>query len=828
MVMQRGSRGRRTLLGALVVLGALLLPAIPLAPSMVHPGAPGRVAIATVAVRPASPVGAAPLAPHPLVTTLFDWDPQPIVLPPSLNSSQIGGEGAVMATSDPFRTAVLFGGETPVGLTNLTISVSESSGGWDTRAVVGAPSPRANASFVTIDDGRYAVLFGGVVNLATGASDNQTWRYDFANRSWTNETQSVAPPPREGAAFAAEPNGSRAVLEGGWDPGYAVGGAGASVTWNDTWLLNLTDFQWTRATAAQAPRPMFGSSMVYDPQNGSFLLFGGCSSVCSNTLFAYRPGGNWTRAPESGDIPSPRGSASEVWASDLNVSMLMGGFEWGNNSYVGLNDSFIFTPATHTWDLVAGSNGPSDRFAAAASYLVANQCPGMFVVGGSSALLAPPADGWFLDTNPDYGNGCNVWGGDQVGGNKGPPPNCAPAENMTVQVVDNLTRLALANASVELLGACGNVGFLTNAFGVVNFTGLPNENLTIETAANGYHGSTIALNDSQPSARFVTVALDHLPRLQIQTYGVTFAHGVQPLGDVSVIFEPVNPLGNSSASGWLNISAFGAPEGPATFIGYYAGYSNASATVAIPWTGLVAFTLTLLADGAFHVHVLESPDGTGVIGAVGMISPVGALTFGGPVAYTTGAGGWFNTSLPQANYTVSASGAGFRTNATRLPVFHPWIDPTLVELNLTLLYGANLSVRLLDANTQRPIGFGQVQLGYNTPKNSSPSGWANFTDVLPPGRYSVTGTAPNYLSNATIIDLTYLVRYPSLFLNLTPAPTCPPDCQTSGNGTAGLFHLLPSAGLALDLFLLAPALLGAAGLAYALYLRRSALGARAA
>lgn len=757
------------------------------------------------------------------MTTLYDWDPQPIILPISYSVNDVGGEGAVMATSDPLGSVVLFGGLSVDGLTNLTLVVNQTTGNWATPPLGPAPSPRANASLATGPGGRYAVLFGGEVNSATGATDNQTWVFDFANDTWTNVTKPVAPPSRESAAFAIDPTSGLGLLEGGWDPAANIGGAGASVTWNDTWVLNLTTMNWSQVFSPSTPRPMFGSAMVWDTADATFLLFGGCSNFCSNGLYAYRIGGNWTRLVTTGDVPTPRGAASMVWSSTWNIAMLSGGFDWGLD-LGGLNDSYVYTPGTKTWDLIAALGpGPSARFASATAFLANNQCPGMFVVGGSSALTLPPADGWFLDSNPDYGNGCNVWGGDQVGGpSGGPGPKCGPQTNLTVLVRDSANLTPIDNASVTVVGACGNFGLRTNATGIAYFSNMANVTVTVTAFDAVYHANSTVVNMTLGRQIFCALDLTHLPILTITTFGIDYVNGRGPLGNVTVGPAGGIPIGNSNVTtGVLFDPGYAGPQGSTVFQGTKPYYSNASTTVQIPYTGWVNFSLTLLADGPFEVDVRESPDGFGIAGAVGLIVPVGADTYGSSLEFVTGATGWFNATLPQANYSVSVSAKGYVPNGTKAPVFHAWVQPTLVAVNLTLAYGANLSVQLRDKVTQKPIGNGRVIVGYFAPKNTSASGWANFTDLLPPGEYAASGLAQGYVENTTTVRLTYHTTAPTLVLNLTPATSCTlSNCSTGPPPGPVPFHLLPSSGAALDVFILAPLALVFAAAIYVAYLRR--------
>jgi hypothetical protein len=198
----------------LVLVGTVVLLLLPLTSGSLG-GTVATTPRPTLPSSPHAPRGSAPFAPAlvggvrssnptPAVTAAYDWDPQPLNLFGPFPVDEVGGLGAVMAASDPLRTGVMFGGQGVHGLTNLTITFSQTTGLWDTRPVSGAPSPRANLSFATLPGGKLAVAFGGVVNLTTGQSDNGTFVYDFQNRSWTNRSAAIAPPPREGAAFAVD------------------------------------------------------------------------------------------------------------------------------------------------------------------------------------------------------------------------------------------------------------------------------------------------------------------------------------------------------------------------------------------------------------------------------------------------------------------------------------------------------------------------------------------------------------------------------------------------------------------------------------------------
>lgn len=791
-------------------------------------GSPATVLPPRSAGPPSTPV---PAGPHPQVTTLYDWDPQPFVVPPTFPLGEIAGEGASMVASDPYGTVLLFGGLSSTGLTNLTVLANETTGVWSVLPTVTAPSPRTNASLGVTGNGQYAVLFGGEVNVTTQSVTNDTWLFNFVTQSWTNVTGSVAPPPRESAAFAIDPADGVGLLEGGWEPAASISGGGATVIWNDTWTLNLTTDNWSELPDPTAPRPMYGSAMVFDPVNGTFLMFGGCPGlgICSAALFQYRLGRNWTVLPTNGDIPPARGAASFVWSDTWQIAFLFGGFEFAGNNYLGLNDTYAYDPDGRTWNAVVGA-GPAGRFDAPSAFLGNNGCPGMLVVGGSYALTTFPPDGWFMDANPDIGSGCNIWGGDGIGGGNGPPPGpCTPVVNLTVVLESTVTLHGIPNGSVTAVGKCGTTRGATGPLGTVVFD-LPNENVTFSALAALFHGSSVRVNTTSIPTDTVPIFLTPLPVVMF------FAQGENPVPS-PVDYSPLpgaliawdgGAIGVTNFTGGLIDLGFAGPQGPTTFSATRPYYSNATATVSIPYTGYVWANLTLLADGRFSVQAYEYPDGPGIGNATGIIAPVGAYTFGGPTYFTTGPSGWFNITLPQANYTVFVSHPGFSSNSTHGAVFHAWRIATVVNLSLTLAYGTNLSVDLESSATHRPIAAGVVLVGYFPVQTTSTDGWANFTDLLPPGIYNLTGSAAGYRPNSTTVDLTYLHRFLNVTLYLTPVGGCTPECVVYPNGSSLGYQLLPGAGTSLELYVIAPLALAIGAAIYITYLRRPESEGRAA
>lgn len=775
--------------------------------------------------------------PHPHVTGAYDWDPQPFYPPQWLDPKLLAGEGAAMVTDENVGTALLFGGEGEHGLTNVTLTVNESTGVWTAVNSTTAPSPRANFSLGVDGSRGIAVLFGGLTSLAGHKAARDTWVYSFVTHTWRNVSGKVAPPARESAAFALDPSGGIGLLEGGSNPTYRSGGSTGSVTWNDTWSLNLTTFTWTLDRLNSGPAPLAGSSMVWATVPGEFLLFGGCAISCSNRFWAYLPGAlGWKELGSNGDTPpEARAAATMVWNSNITSALLFGGYTLVAGQVVALNDTYLYDPNTASYNFVAVTQGlPSPRFDAPGTFLAGNGCPGLLLLSGSDALPYRPGDTWFMDANPDVGQGCNTWGGDSVGGSGGGTGNggpCPPVSNITALVVDARSGKPLPNSTVTVTGACGTTSLLTTSHGYANFTKVAPGNLSVTGQHTGYRPHTVVILLGANTTAQVVLPLLPLPRMILRTFAHTLISRSVPLSNVSINLgyfflgtTPQVPLGTTNRSGWLNLSFAPVTALNITLSANHTNYSTTTLNARLPVTGTFFANLTLLAYGRFVVEVRAADSLFPLGGARGAITPLDSGAGFGLVPFVTDPTGVASVPLPLGNYSAYSSAPGYVSNSTWLPVFHPWINTSVAWLNLTADYGANLSVRLLDAQTHRAIGGGTVILGANLTRVTSALGWSNFTDVLPPGRYSVIGAATGYATNGTNIDLLLHGHPAPVVLNLTPLAGCSSGASCSGNGSGGLppFSLLPSGGTTQALLVAFPVLFVLAALGYVAWLRRRA------
>lgn len=814
--------GRPRVVGLLL---AGLFVAVLLLPVSARPGGPSVPADPRAELGPPHPVAPAPGGVPSLV-----WGMAYIVYGPGDDTTHVFGEGAGMVAYDPGWNLTLFGGEGSGGLTNATSNYNSTTGEFTWVHYDPSPSARANFSFATVPSKGFAVLFGGLTNLTTQSTSNETWLYWFGNQSWENVSHARAPPARESAGFAVNDSGSVGLLEGGWSPRASVGNSTATVFWNDTWQLNLTSFDWTELRPGSAPPPLMGSGLVYDTAASRFDLFGGCTVQCSNALWVYGGSpGRWTPVAQVGAVPSPRAAAAFAYDALDSVDLLFGGFVWGTNGPTALGDTFSFDPGAGRWTELTSANGPGPRFDAPSTWAQYPGCTGLNVVGGSPSLAAPPTNASVLE--PLAAPGYNCWPDLYTGVGGPPPPACSiTGTPVDLEVSNALTGVGLANASVDLLGHCVDRTVVTNAAGYANISLPSPDTVNFSTVPPGFHPGRVGALIAPNVTNHVLLSVDPLPGLRVRSFGIGETGAASPLYNVSVALNGSVILGRTNAAGYLNVSRLSLGTGSLALAGSLANHSTDATNVTIPYTGDAYANLSLLDPGPVSIDVVDAISGVGISGATGRLVPFGAAT-PYPVPFTTGPNGsYFDPALAAGNFSVSVSAAGF-LSAT-LPLSHPWARLSVLIVPLAAEVGTNLSVLLLNARTGGPIAGGTVVVGNASVRSvatSSADGWANLSDLLPPGLTAVLASASGFASNLTYVTLGFHYVIPRYVVELTPSSSClsvacpPPATQSVGSGP---FGFLPGGALAgRVLLVVAPAVVLAMALAYLLLPARRREGA---
>jgi len=777
------------------------------------------------------------------------------------------GQGTGMAADAAGAEAVVFGGNVSGALSNTTQVYDEAIASWSTVATTHAPSPRSDFGFATNDSARLAVLFGGVVDLASRAVDNSTWLFDFGSNTWTNVSGPVAPPARADPALAVDPSSDLALLYGGWDQDYRSSG---TLTFGDLWAFNFSTDAWTQwQPSGPSPPPLEGASFGWDSQSGTFLLYGGCYP-CSSTVWQLDPvSRTWSVVSPADAAPTPRAQSAVAW-NPIDSALTVFG---GTNGAVAFNDTWEFAPATGNWTAEAAGTAPAARWSAASAWLNVPGNQTLLMTGGTGAgtlpnalwRLAPTANLTLLVENASSGlpvasakvvlgsgpaastnasgylnltavtanettvNVSHIGFADSQRSFWIAPDSTAfeqfllspvPDGNVSVRIVNESgAPVAGAAVSLRIAGAyLPDSNGTSDLQGYVSYpnvpSGVPAPTGVVTASGPGSYSNSTAFV-LPPGARVsVVVVLVSYPRLVIQ---VTGALANLQLADVAHanISENDLLLGSTDAAGWLNATSI-LPGGTVQLAIVAEGFSVLGSKIVLPHSGTLneSYRLSGLEFGRIAVAVDDGSTGDPIGGATVAATADPSVS---SVAYTdshpTTDAGSVTLSVPQGAYWVNVSSYGYYPDDIG-PVWVPSAGTVSLGANLSLEPGANVSVFVRVYHHGPPVVGARVLAGAALPVNTSDTGWANFTD-LRFGPTLVNVTAVGFLPNETLVVLAPFETISEYLVNLTPAPLVPGH---TSNGTYAYGGVLPTlAALPAYLVLLALAVGGA--LVFLLYLR---------
>lgn len=232
--------------------------------------------------------------PKPLWTNRSNFGPSP-------------RSAAAMCFDSARNRTVLFGGEFPAPAITSLQDTWEWDGAFWTQTENTGPSPRRDFAMVYDTTRRVSVLFGGTDNNFLG----DTWQWD--GTSWTKLSES-GPGPRSRIAMAFDSTRNRVVL--------FAGESAESFHLGDTWEFDGDN--WTEVQDV-GPPARCAHSMAFDPVANRVVLFGGVGvdNRGRNDTWAW-DGKNWVQIAEFG--PPPRLSAAMTATSGSSL-LLFGGVD---------------------------------------------------------------------------------------------------------------------------------------------------------------------------------------------------------------------------------------------------------------------------------------------------------------------------------------------------------------------------------------------------------------------------------------------------------------------------------------------------------------------
>ncbi len=230
------------------------------------------------------------------------------------------------------KRTVVFGGLAP-GSVPQQMTWEWDGAMWHEPTPSASPPARYFTSMVQAGPSGGVLLFGGYPNITTTTGLRDTWIYDGA--AWREVPTPAAIPAEAIAMLAYDEAEQRVVLL-----------THESATWvfaNDAW---------TQLDVQQSPPPRISGSLVFRPERGKLMLYGGSGVQDVWEL----DGDTWRELALIGGKPSLRAYAGAAYHERVNSLVLYGGGTLGGGL---LEDTWLLQYGSLTPDETCG-NGTDD------------------------------------------------------------------------------------------------------------------------------------------------------------------------------------------------------------------------------------------------------------------------------------------------------------------------------------------------------------------------------------------------------------------------------------------------------------------------------------
>lgn len=191
-------------------------------------------------------------------------------------------------------------------------------------------------------------IWSGANNSMPDNYRGDMWAYSFAQHAW-RQVSGNHPFTVFEQSMVYDPYRDKIILFGGTDTGYHDG--------TQTWIFDVKSELWTVAAPVVEPPARTGQSICFDLTRRVAWMFGGTTNAGTvNEMWRYDSRGNtWTQVAISGAQPSERRFANLAYDPKHDIMLLWGGV---TASDVPLSDTWIFRPATRTWEQVTPPQAP--------------------------------------------------------------------------------------------------------------------------------------------------------------------------------------------------------------------------------------------------------------------------------------------------------------------------------------------------------------------------------------------------------------------------------------------------------------------------------------
>ena len=217
------------------------------------------------------------------------------------------------------------------------------SNNWFDKKPLINPGARNYFAMASINNDDKILLFGGS-DLSNQYND--TWIYDLSDNNWTEISTSTAPSGRVFPTMAPVYNTDKIILYGGMNTTTAYD--------NETWIFNISSNTWTQKTPSGTPTQSLSDAMATIYGSDRVVLFTGWVGTYNSETWVYDLSDNtWTNKNPS-TIPSKRRNSAMANFHGTDIFLLFGGYDGTTKSdtwiyYLGANTWVQKFPTTNPW-----------------------------------------------------------------------------------------------------------------------------------------------------------------------------------------------------------------------------------------------------------------------------------------------------------------------------------------------------------------------------------------------------------------------------------------------------------------------------------------------
>lgn len=316
--------------------------------------------------------------------------------------TQTEGNEVMMAFDSESNMTIIFGGRdmTPsVRLSKMdTWAYDASTDSYFNMSPIVTPAIKSMGDMVYDSQSDVCVMFGGLEDPMAATPTAETWLYDFNSNTWTNASPSAAPPVRYVNRMAYDSKSDRTILFGGYDGSLLLG---------DTWAYDVESNTWEEMSPTLSPDGRVDHMMTYDWESDRVILFGGQTTISlgqTNDTWAYDYDTDTWQEMSPTTAPPSRAITSMAYDNESDTIVLFGGF---GESGVNLDDTWLYDYNSDTWTQATPSTHPSARFRHKAVY--DSKSDTVIIFGGINGAWNGPDNDISTDTTWSYDVNTDTW-----------------------------------------------------------------------------------------------------------------------------------------------------------------------------------------------------------------------------------------------------------------------------------------------------------------------------------------------------------------------------------------------------------------------------------